>query len=147
MTGFLLSDQWRPAKLTLAALALMGACLYGLWAGPTQRLYYEDCLDDQAACQERQIMAVVRRIKDQGPGWLTLDGPRGEVKVVGTVPEASRGKVIDVVGPLSPDGSIALERYHLHRPGRSFKLAISVVPVLVVGFLFWRNFLAARRPE
>jgi hypothetical protein len=147
VTTYLLSDRGRSVKAALAALALLLLCLYGLMAGPAQRFYYEDCLADPKACQGRQVLAVVRRVKSQDADGLTLAGARGDIRVRGAVPEPAQGGVMDVLGRVGPDGDLELDRYHLHRPGRGLKLAISLVPVAVVLYLIWRHFIARGKSD
>lgn len=144
MIGSLFSSRYIFLKLSLTVAVVALSCLYSYTYGPRQNIYYSDCLDHPAQCEGKRVLAVVGIVTSVEEKGFKMSVAGGEITVKGKPAGISNGKYLDVAGVFRGKGYMELEDYHLYLE-RKIKIYVSVIPVIVVGWLLAKNFLLTSR--
>lgn len=136
---FLLSDNLKVLKISLAICAFFALCIFSLVQGQKQSLIYEDCILKPARCTGQKVEMTVRRVLSVKRRYFILSGSQGPILVLGNATGLQLGDVVDVTAIFYPVEPLQMESMHIHRHGRWIKVYISLLPVILVAVLLWRS--------
>lgn len=133
----LFSNRYRLIKIIALALIILGLGFYSYKAGPKTEISYQDCLNEPEVCRNQEIAVVYTPIVSQDEEMLVLKGCQGPV-FVKEVKEEISSQYISVKGGFQNNFIMASEiKTHSHR---YLKYLVSLIPVILVGFTFFKEF-------
>lgn len=133
----LFSNCYRFPKIIVLGLIILGLGFYSYKAGPETEITYQDCLNEPEMCRDKEIAVVYAPIIFQDEESLVLKGCHGSV-FVKEVKETIGSKYISVKGTFK-NSSIIPTQIKTH-PYRYLKYLVSLIPVILVGVAFCKEF-------
>lgn len=133
----LFSNRYRFLKIIFLTLVVLGLGFYSYKAGPKTEISYEDCLKEPNICRGQEVAALYAPIISQDKESLVLKGCQGVILVEGVKEEIST-KYVSVKGSFQNSFIMASEiKTHPHR---YLKYLVSIIPVILVGAIFFKEF-------
>ncbi|MCJ7792560.1 MAG: hypothetical protein MUP45_01080 [Candidatus Marinimicrobia bacterium] len=133
----LFSNCYRFPKTIVLGLIILGLGFYSYKAGPETEITYQDCLEEPEMCRDKEIAVLYAPIISQDEENLTLKGCQGPIFAKRTGEQIS-SKYVSVKGTFK-NSSIISTQIKTH-PYRYLKYLVSLIPVILVGVAFCKEF-------
>ncbi len=134
------SDRYRGLKIGLLLLSILGLCLYSYFFPP--EITYQMCLAAPTRYDGYRLqLAREVKIAQVAKGFFEItQGGKNQLRIKGRLPrDINEGVSVSLVARFQKNGELELLDIRASH-WRRYRIAVSVVAMLVVFFLFFRRY-------
>jgi len=128
----------RLVQILLLTILLIGLSIYGKISNP--EIILSTCLTNPEQHDGAIItVGTEATVAEMLPNGFLLQQRDQRIPVYGNVPEIAKNEFVNIVARFHKEGYLELQKLYVAK-GRRFKIAASVLPVLLIVFFFIKSY-------